>query len=41
MMSNLLTTIKESGKKRRRGKSRKDVIYYFMHNSEQPIGYIL
>jgi hypothetical protein len=28
-MNNLLATIKESGKKRRRGKSRKDVIYYF------------
>jgi hypothetical protein len=40
-MSNLLSTIKELGKNRRRGKSRKDVIYYFMHNPEQPIGYIL
>jgi hypothetical protein len=39
-MGNLLSTIKESGKKERKDKSRKDVIY-FLHNSKQPIGYIL
>jgi hypothetical protein len=40
-MSNLLPTIQESGKKRRISKSRKDAIYYFLHNSKEPIGYIL
>jgi len=34
VMSNLLSTIKESGKKRRRDNCRKDFIYYSLHNQE-------
>jgi hypothetical protein len=34
VMSNLLSTIKELGKKRKGDKSRKDFIYYSLHNQE-------